>query len=224
MITYNEHEMKKIRYHFPHLYYESGIIKGIINFNVSYELKQHDGKQIYLIVKCLSEDSRISNEYQIEIHLKDIIPVVYEVGGKIEALAKKRGYSIEDLHFYQNDKRCCLGIFSPRYINSLSEFVIEWVYPFFVWQAYWEKYDKIPPCDAYSHGRKGYLEKKLELEGQLVSSDKKYNRNATCPCGLPNKYKKCCLPHDEKLNTEISYINNMLREYPQNGRHKKSSP
>ena len=78
--------------------------------------------------------------------------------GELDDWRRSSANKIIDLHLYPNDGSCCLGIFSKREDETLSEFVINKVFPYFVWQAYYEKFEKIPPCGEYSHDRQGVRE------------------------------------------------------------------
>ena len=125
--------------------------------------------------------------YEIKILLSETQngwPKVFETGGRIEKLAAKIGKPIIDQHVYPNDNSCCLGIDFNTQI-TLQEFILNKVYPYFVWQAYFDKYRKIPPCGEYSHGGKGFAEYKQDL--------KDIGRNDPCICGSGKKYKKCCI-------------------------------
>ena len=121
-----------------------------------------------------------------------------------------------DLHIYPSTKACCLGIrITP--CRSLSEFFFEDVYPYFVWQAYFDKYRKIPPCGEYSH-KNGLKEAESDFK-QEITSVKKLGRNFPCPCGSNKKYKKCCMDNDEIKKTDLINWKNkkqILRKFYKN--------
>ncbi len=182
-IEYSAAEMGKIQRCFPHLRYDTGAVKGKIGFSVRYERSGREKKEEWEIVPCSSGDDCIQDVYEIEIHLNGQIKV-FEVGGRIVKLAKQLDKPIIDLHLYPNDMSCCLGLFWPNTKETLSEFVINKVYPYFVWQAYFEKFGKIPPCGEYPHGKQG----KQEFQRHVLNT----GRNDRCPCGSGKKAKNCC--------------------------------
>ena len=180
--------MEKIQRRFPGLYYDNGAIKGEISFGARYELSERKKKKKWIITNCYSGDDCIQDVYEIEIHLNGH-PKVFEVGGRIKKLANEIGCQIIDLHLFPKDESCCLGIFWMNERETLSDFVINDVYPYFVWQAYFEKFRKIPPCGEYSHGEQGLQEFRKDVSA--------IGRNERCPCGSGRKFKTCCAP---KLN------------------------
>lgn len=182
-IEYSPVEMEKIQCRFPGLYYYRGAVRGEISFGARYELSGRRKKKEWIIVDCSSGEDCIKDVYEIEIRLNGQ-PKVFEVGGRIKKLAKKLDRPIIDLHLFPNDESCCLGIFLVNEKETLSDFVINKVYPYFVWQAYFEKFGKIPPCGEYSHGEQGMKEFR-----EYVSN---IGRNDRCPCGSVLKFKICC--------------------------------
>lgn len=164
--------MLEVEKHFPNLFLEDDFIKGEINICAVY-----DGKK--LIHNPSTENKEkykntfVQDVYEIRVCLAN--SKVYEIGNKIEKCA--------DNHF-NNDKSCCLGLFTKSKPKTLLEFIKNYVCPFFVWQAYKEKYKKIPPWGEWSHGKTGINEFYQEIN--------KIGRNDMCPCGSGKKYKKCC--------------------------------
>lgn len=185
-IRYSPAEMEKIQRHFSGLYYDDrGIIRGEISFRARYKLSGRK-KEEWTIVGCSSGKDCVEAVYEIEIHLVNGQPKVFEVGGRIKKLAKKIDRRIIDLHLFPEDGSCCLGIFLMNERETLSDFVISKVYPYFVWQAYFEKFRKIPPCGEYSHGKQGIE----EFRADVLET----GRNDQCPCGSGRKFKSCCSP------------------------------
>ena len=89
----------------------------------------------WVIVHCSSGYDCIRNIYEIEIRLKECRadkPKVFETGNRIKKLSEKLGKPIIDLHVYPNDEDCCLGLFWPNEMETLSKFVLHKVYPYFV--------------------------------------------------------------------------------------------
>ena len=184
---YSAAEMKKIQRCFPNLRYDTGAVKGKIDFSsVRYELSSRKKKEEWKIAPCSSGDDCIQDAYEIVIHLNGQIKV-FEVGGRIPRIAKQ--------HVSPEDGSCCLGLFSPNTKETLSEFVINKVYPFFVWQAYYEKFGKIPPCGEYSHGKQGVD----EFQRHFLNT----GRNDRCPCASGKKAKNCC--HYRTRSTSIRF-------------------
>jgi len=185
MIQYCDKELKKIQTKFPNLFYDNktGFVKGELNFsNVAYRLNHRNNWVIEQYQANSSE--RITDCYEIEIRFVGKIPEVYETAGRIKKLAKERGKEIIDYHQYPQDGRCCLTIPTYNPSETLSNFVLQKVYPYFVWQAYYEKYNQIPPCGEYSHGKKGCIEFRDDIKNTGV--------NDPCPCNSGKKYKHCC--------------------------------
>lgn len=190
MIKFDVEEFKNIQKAFPNLFYEQkgNCIKGELDFGFRYEKRSgKKGKNNWIIVPCSSGSDCLQDCYEIEIrlsHNRTGWPKVFETGGRIKRLAKEIRKPIIDLHIYPHDNSCCLGICVNPNI-TLYDFIIREVCPYFVWQAYFDKYRKLPPCGEYSHDKKGMQECLQDL--------KKIGRNDSCICGSGKKYKKCCL-------------------------------
>ena len=141
----------------------------------------------WVIEACNSvcDERCITGSYQIEIVFnREGIPRVYEASGKIATVAERLKIQMYDLHI-NSDKSCCLDFFiNPKLI--FKNFVLNKVYPFFVWQAYYEKLEQAPPSGEYSHG--------IEAKQEFFDDIKKISRNDICFCGSGKKHKKCCLP------------------------------
>lgn len=219
LMEYSQEEIDKVKTWFPGLDYypDNNRISGSLAISACcYKEKKCENFIAWEIQPCSPDQSEcITGEYLIEIDLgqEGEYPKVYEIGEKIERLANELKKRVIDLHSYPQDKSCCLGIsFSPR--TSLSEFILYDVYPYFVWQAYYYKYKKIPPCGEYSHGIKGWREatedykKKIQFYRDKIVG--KTGRNNPCPCGSNKKYKKCCLFQDEEYEREVNRMQKIL--------------
>ncbi len=166
-------QMLQVEQVFPNLFLEGNFVKGEINICAIYNGRKlihnpnEKDKQTY-------KDTFVKDFYEIKIDLDT--SKVFEIGNKIEKCM--------DNHFNQ-DNSCCLGLFKNPNPKKLLDFIKKYVCPFFVWQAYKQKYNKIPPWGEWSHGEKGIEEFKNSL--------KNIERNDFCPCGSGKKYKKCCL-------------------------------
>ena len=208
MIRYTAEELREIQKIFPNLYYaEKKKIKGELDFCAHYKDIGCNGISKWVIEPCNRNQSDcIEDAYSIEIDLEK--PSVFETGGRIERLAKSLGKKNADLHLNE-DRSCCLGIFPPA--NRLSKFVIEQVYPYFVWQAYYEKYRSVPPCGECPHSRSDAVSSRIIDEKNYLrillrkqkSQPKSKKKNEPCPCGSKKKYKKCCYICDTKIEKKI---------------------
>lgn len=186
-IVYKYNDFSLLNNIFPDLYYdkENNTIKGELSFNAHYKNTGKKGINRWKIFSCTTGKSCLEGYYEIEIDLNTDIPTVYETSKKIQKLAKKLGKSNNDLHLYDNYK-CCLGVYIDT--NILSKFIIGYIYPYFVWQAYFEKYYKVPPCGEYSHNRKIA---EIECLTDSINGFKNLGVNDLCPCESGKKYKRC---------------------------------
>ncbi len=186
MIRYSTSEMEEINRHFLNLFYSEDVVKGEIDFSVKYKPSISKHIKYWNIVPCSSGHGCIQDVYDIEIRLKELRdgkPKVFEIGGRIKRLAEELNLPIIELHLYPDDGDCCLGIFFPNSNETLSEFILNKVYPYFVWQAYYSQYRKIPPIGEWSHGAQGRQEFSRYI--QILG------RNQPCPCGSGKKFKIC---------------------------------
>lgn len=206
--------------YFQNLYFveNENKIKGELDFHARYINVGCNGIDKWNIEPCdRNENNCIEDVYSIEIDFNkpDInrYPVVFETDERIKKLAGSLGKSLIDLHLY-TDGSCCLGVFSPFDNLSLYSFVFERVYPYFVWQAYFSKYKKIPPCGECPHDLEKAIYSRIEDEQNnrnlLLSKWKDIltgnNRNKPCPCGSGKKYKKCCINNNQKIRIIENYL------------------
>lgn len=185
MISYNTKDFSLLENDFPDLYYDekSNTVKGELSFSAYYKNTGKKGKDKWMIFLCSDDCDCLQGYYEIEINLNTNPPIVYETSKKIPKLAEKLRKSKNDLHLYGNDNKCCLGLSINKSI-SLSKFITNWVYPYFVWQAYYEKHHKTPPSGEYSHD--------IETARKEYDNDiKNLGVNSVCRCGSGEKYKKC---------------------------------
>ncbi len=241
MVKYALEEFKKIiDNYFPNLYFEENTekIKGELNFHARYEESiDKGGIREWNIVPCFQNEESLENciqdVYLIEIDFdtKDKInkfPIVIETGGRIKNLAQSLYKRPNDLHL-NNDGTCCLGIFSPSDCLSLHDFLIKIIYPYFFWQAYFNKYKIIPPCGEYPHPYAEAIDLRIIEEKNKLNSLHQSkagnptgeNRNTQCPCGSGIKYKKCCLYSDQKIYSEMIKIKeNLLYFQEEKNKHR----
>lgn len=191
MIVTDE-EMTKIQQHFPELDIneEGSTILGEISFKAWY-----DGKKLHLNPSVKS-DEVFAGYYEISVHLheKDFhgLPPVFETSGKIISLSDERKISKMDLHLNAADDSCCLSIFLPQEVRSMTiyKYIIESIFSYFAWHAYFASFDKKPPWGEFSHKFEDGLYEKIN---DIFISMKTAERNDLCPCGSGLKYKKCCM-------------------------------
>ena len=218
MILYNPNELEKLQKVFPDLDYikDKETIEGELKFCSRYKRITCNNISKWDIEPCdNSDDGCVGDVYSIKICLDKKVqinefPVVFETDDRIKNLAKSLEKSLNDLHL-NSDGSCCLGIFPPNYYPTLYDFVTKAVYPYFVWQAYFEKYKKVPPCDECPHNSQKAIAIRISEEenncnfflAQQTEKPSGNNRNKPCLCDSGKKYKKCCLHHNEKLETKV---------------------
>lgn len=183
-MRFADNNLLEIKRYFPNLKLINGVIQGELAFSAMY-VQNKRGQ--WVIESCDSncDEKCITGSYQIKIILnQECTPRVYEISGKVEAAAKRLNIQMHDLHI-NNDKSCCLD-FAIHPELTIKDFILNKVYPFFVWQAYYEKFEQAPPSGEYSHG--------IEAKQEFFDDIKKISRNDICFCGSGKKHKKCCLP------------------------------
>ncbi len=193
-------EIVTIQNHFPDLYINTDRSKilGELSFNARY-----DGKQLHLNPSRQKDGEVFHSYYEIEVLLNRLnvygLPSVFETGGKIIRFSRENNIPPADLHL-NGDGSCCLGIFTPRESanTTLYAFVIEIIFSFFAWQAYYSAYKRKPPWGEYSHAR-GFEEKYSDIWLNMKNA----SRNDPCPCGSGFKFKKCCLDQFQRFNRSV---------------------
>ena len=198
-VTYEE--IVTIQNYFPDLYInkEGSKILGELSFDAHY-----DGKQLHLNPSREKKIEIFHGYYEIEVYLNSLntyeLPSVFETGGKIIRFSQENNISPADLHL-NGDGSCCLGIFTPGESanTTLSKFVIEIVFSFFAWQAYYSTYNRKPSWGEYSHAAWGFIEKNNEILMRMQNT----GRNDPCPCGSGLKFKKCCLDQFQHFNRSV---------------------
>lgn len=152
-------------------------------------------------------DKVLCDVYEIEIWLDKSLtsgnwPTVYEVGGRIESISKKRSINLIDLHFNNQDSSCCLGInFVTNKPGNIKDFIYHLIIPFFYRLTYVDNYGlqaaRNDLWGEYSHNEDGLQEYIREIR-KLKKNNA--GRNAPCPCGSGKKYKWC---HLDEVQTII---------------------
>nr|CAA6829037.1 MAG: Unknown protein [uncultured Thiotrichaceae bacterium] len=183
-MKFDNHNMAEIKQYFPNLELNSGNIRGEIEFSAQY-IQNH--RKQWIIEPCEPmQDHCVYGKYQVKIAPNNpSTPKVFETGGKIKSLAQKLGMQSFDLHLNVDDS-CCLDYLLnfPEQLSA-SAFILHKVYPFFVWQAYYDKFHTPPPVGEYSHGRRAAFH-------EFYKDLKNLKRNDRCICGSGKKFKKCC--------------------------------
>ena len=121
-------------------------------------------------------------------------PTVYDVGGRIPAIAEKWNVPKIDLHVYE-DESFCLGLTCSRSRQPSLRWLIEnLVVPFLYRLAYVDRFGveaaRRDLWGEYSHGPAGPDEYGQEMSAY---ARRPVGRNDLCPCGSGKKAKKCCL-------------------------------
>ncbi|MGR3914617.1 MAG: SEC-C metal-binding domain-containing protein [Gammaproteobacteria bacterium] len=220
MIKYNASEFSKVEGHFPNLYFvkSENAIKGELDFHARYV----QNKGVEILDEWIIEDfdqpqeGCLTDVYSIRIELQtpDLVnkqyPAVFEPDGRIQNLAKSLDKTLADMHISE-DGLCCLGIFAPTDELLLCDFVLHRVFPYFVWQSYYEKYGTAHPCKACPHDPVAAIQVRIEDEDRKIDTlrskqnagHRGADRNKPCPCGSGKKYKRCCFNVDHDATTRI---------------------
>ena len=143
-----------LREHQPQLIYDSSYKSTLSGF--LYFKAQHFGKEI-------------EDRYKIDINFSELspLPLVREVGGRIQEIAQKKNKTIKDLHINDGeiDKGVCLcsRIKAFDYYNKFKEsdapttdFIIELIIPFFYGLSYFDKFNEYP-FGELEHGIPGLI-------------------------------------------------------------------
>ncbi len=182
-MKFTNYGLEGIQKYFPNLHLINGAIQGEITFSAMY-LKNKRGQWVIEPCNGYHEEKCVKGNYQIKIIVdKEGKPNVFETDGKITVVANRLEIPTQDLHI-NNDGSCCLDFAVHPQLN-VKEFILNKVYPFFVWQAYYEKFKQAPPSGEYSHG--------MEAKQEFIHDAKRIGRNDICFCGSGKKHKKCCL-------------------------------
>jgi len=243
MIKYDHKEFERITVAFPYLRYERkrNSIKGVMAFYARYINTGHMHAPRWEIESCEPDaHDCVASEYLIEIDFNNRdengLPKVYEIGGKIQKCKRRLNIqSNANVHLYK-DGSCCLDLYLREEASKLSlyKFVVENIYPYFVWQAYFDKYEKEPPCGSLPHSSHKAIAARINktkndlniLRHEQRAEPRSSNRNKPCPCGSGKKYKKCCFAIDQSKETDIiekERILKLLREYGVNLQNKLAS-
>ena len=164
-----------------------GEMSGRVIFNAKYIQTKFNEWQI---VPCSSDDPEcVSGNFDVFITCNEGQFKAFETEKRVGKLAEKLERFGLKPHLY-NDGSCCLD-YSINENITIEQFVLNKVFPFFVWQAYYEKFQKCPPSGEYPHERS-------QAQEEFNKMVKEKDRNAPCHCGTKKLYKKCCLKKDQQ--------------------------
>ena len=208
-------DIRWLRYEFPNLIYDVSRrrIEGELDFCASYDklsgklMTERDGRNDDI----RQSNSFIADVYEVEFHFDSESlgangwPKVFEVGGRHEGIAQKYGVQGIDLHFYNDDGSCCLGIrLSPDKGLTIVRFLYELVIPFFYRLSYVERHGLRAAGNNlwqdHPHGDEGHRHHKLQM---LEIARRRRGRNKPCPCRSGRNYKNCCLGEVKYLGLEL---------------------
>lgn len=135
------------------------IIEGQFDFIAAY----YEQQKRYVINPNSQHEASpiIQDSYQIRVTFpsgKPEYPRVWEIGGRLQAVAKKSGKKSEDLHIIPADGSLCLvGLLDIQFDITLQEYFDGPLLQFFHDQSYFERYGKWVRGE-YSHGMLGVIE------------------------------------------------------------------
>lgn len=165
LITEADREWLKANH--PRLTIQNGetelTIEGDFEFNAAYD----ESRREYVVnpsAKHQTELICIQDRYRIRITIpKDtsLSPVVDELDGRIESVAKARKSSLRDLHIYEGGRTCLVGHLDLLPLNTLPEFIDRAVLQYFYDQSCFERFGWWPR-GTYSHGLLGLLENYID--------------------------------------------------------------
>ena len=135
-----ERDTQWLAAHHPHLYYapRSQKIVGELDFCAAYDTAS---RKVLIGEGAAASKHFLRDGFEIEMCLdspdRNGWPKVYEVGGRHHHLAKQCNVNVRDLHFYDNDDSCCLGLkYGGKRHLRLKDFLEQLVIPFFYRLAY----------------------------------------------------------------------------------------
>ena len=159
MVELSNDEMKWLGENYPSLSYDKakGIITGFLEFDL-----------------CYKDKPRIHDCYKIKIDLSSIksrmmLPKVYNIDGRINAIAKRKQISTADLHLNSDNTLCLIfplkikdkyptGVTIQKFIEHLSEHLY--------WVSFYERYNK-EPWKGEQHSLNALIEYILENKSVL---------------------------------------------------------
>ena len=189
---------------YPGLVYEqsTNLIRGELRFVASYDKPRDllliEGSDLDFDIRThrnfINDVFEISIDFDAEPSKISPWPSVSETGGRKEAIAKKLGVALLDLHMFSNDGSCCLTIsYAPVDDLAVKDFIEGLVVPFFYRLSYVERHGTIKTTrelwGEYSHGKFGLTEFDAEMQ-RFVEINPRVDD--PCPCGSTRKFKLCC--------------------------------
>lgn len=176
------------------------------NMSIDFVANKIEGE---LSFKINNDGYKIADKYMIRVDFNKYdsngLPQVFEISGKIYAIAKKYKIDAGELHINPNGDFCLsiqkekLGIKHETF--SLKDFLENHVEMFLYQMSYFDKEGTLP-WGEYAHGYLGhieyYAEGEIDLNELLVRLDKveimsilMLNRQSKCLCDSGEKLRKC---------------------------------
>ena len=185
-MKFTDNSLQEIKHYFPDLKVVDEEILGEIAFTAKY-VQNKRGKWMIESCNLPSDPECVSGKYQISITANQTgVFKVFETKGEIAGLAKQFNKPFSDLHI-NNDGSCCLDFYLAIHPKlEIGKFILSKVYPFFVWQAYYEKFHSVPPIGEYPHDL-------IMARREFINNVKQITRNDICFCGSGKKFKRCCM-------------------------------
>lgn len=172
---WSKKDLKWLAKNYPAIKVKSG---GVLEGTLVFRMLFRDGdRYVNPSSELLAENKGtfIASSYQIRIEHKGKkeFHKTFEVGGKIQAVANKKGLSMIDLHTYPDDGALCLAspmVTYPLVLSGLSlqQYLEDFLIPYFFAQQYFDKNGHWPWGDL-SHGVSGHLEWLSRIDPPTVS-------------------------------------------------------
>ncbi len=169
-IAYSKEHFERIKKFFPDLEYDPKheTIQGNLYFRVKYFRESTKSPWRIGPLKPGEDANKLRHlvddkppGYKIKIRLGNNedardqwgFPMVFEKSGRIEKTRKRLGKELRDVHLNKLNGICwcCLAFHTDIDADNLYDYVKDYVYPYFVFQAYYEKYSREPPSGSRPH-------------------------------------------------------------------------
>lgn len=186
-------DVRLIKSHFPGLHLD--LIRKCIWGTLTIASAYDSSTKLFTPEARPEQRGYIEEDYEIRIKFDEAdtfgFPAVYEESGFLINAAKNSNQVLSDWHINDNGS-ICLGIFPEYRCESVKDYILDKVIPYFYWVAYRARYG-VEPWRAYRHGVEG-LRDALRFPEDKINSKV---RNLPCPCASGKKYKNCCLRRDD---------------------------
>jgi hypothetical protein len=220
--VFTAEEIAKVTAKYPGLKESSpGVVEGVLDMHAKFG------------------DEELKDSFHVRITAKNPhssrVPALYEIGGRVQAVALKHGVAdLRDMHRNMDSTSCvCVKQRESEKFPSGSDlltFIEDLAVPYLYWLSYYDKHGQKPWSD-YSHGTLGLIEfyadstseqtrEDLEEAAQAIRNDaewKKYsklirrpNRGQMCVCGSGRRFESChprVLEGAIRLRAELERLN-----------------